>query len=77
MVIVRLMTAIWMIAIISFHRICWLCRKDVKKGLHIQYTENAFSIEQIVNIVNLAGFGNGIGSGRSSGYGRYHVEDIR
>ena len=43
----------------------------------IQYTENAFSIEQIVNIINLAGFGNGIGSGRNSGYGRYHVEGIR
>ena len=43
----------------------------------IQYTENAFSIEQIVNIINLAGFGNGIGSGRSSGYGRYHVEGIK
>lgn len=43
----------------------------------IQYTENAFSIEQIVNIINLAGFGNGIGSGRSSGYGRYHVESIK
>lgn len=28
-------------------------------------------------IINLAGFGNGIGSGRSSGYGRYHVEDIK
>ena len=35
------------------------------------------SLEQIVNIVNLAGFGNGIGSGRSSGYGRYHVDGIK
>lgn len=43
----------------------------------IQYTENAFSIEQIVNIINLAGFGNGIGSGRSSGYGRYHVDGLK
>ena len=47
-----------------------------KADFTIQYTENAFSLEQIVNIVNLAGFGNGIGSGRSSGYGRYHVEGI-
>ena len=47
-----------------------------KAAFTIQYTENAFSLEQIVNIVNLAGFGNGIGSGRSSGYGRYHVEGI-
>lgn len=47
-----------------------------KADFTIQYTENTFSLEQIVNIVNLAGFGNGIGSGRSSGYGRYHVEGI-
>lgn len=48
-----------------------------KATFTIQYTENAFSLEQIVNIINLAGFGNGIGSGRSSGYGRYHVESIK
>lgn len=48
-----------------------------KATFTIQYTENAFSLEQIVNIVNLAGFGNGIGSGRSSGYGRYHIEDVK
>lgn len=39
----------------------------------IQYTDHVYSFEQIVNIINLAGFGLGIGSGRSSGYGRYHV----
>lgn len=39
----------------------------------IQYMDTVYSIEQIVNIINLAGFGLGIGSGRSSGYGRYHV----
>lgn len=39
----------------------------------IQYLDNVYSAEQIVNIVNLAGFGLGIGSGRSSGYGRYTV----
>lgn len=44
--------------------------------IHIAYTENVYSIEQIVNIINMAGFGIGIGSGRSSGYGRYHVSGI-
>lgn len=45
--------------------------------LHISYIEGGtYSLEQIVNIINLAGFGIGIGSGRSSGYGRYHVESI-
>lgn len=43
----------------------------------IQYLENVYSLEQIVNIIDLAGFGLGIGSGRSSGYGRYHVSDIK
>lgn len=42
----------------------------------IQYLETAFSTEQILNIITLAGFGIGIGSGRSSGYGRYHVEKV-
>ena len=43
----------------------------------INYTEHVYSLEQIVNIINLAGFGLGIGSGRTSGYGRYHVVDVR
>ena len=43
----------------------------------VSYMENVYSAEQIINIINLAGFGLGIGSGRSSGYGRYHVESIR
>lgn len=43
----------------------------------ITYTEHVYSLEQIVNIINMAGFGLGIGSGRTSGYGRYHVTDIK
>ena len=42
----------------------------------IQFLETAYSMEQILNIITLAGFGIGIGSGRSSGYGRYHIEKI-
>lgn len=42
----------------------------------IKYTDHVYSIEQIVNIINLAGFGLGIGSGRTSGYGRYHVTGV-
>lgn len=47
-----------------------------KANIIISYMENVYSLEQIVNIINLAGFGLGIGSGRSSGYGRYHVESV-
>lgn len=48
-----------------------------KTSFRIDYTDHVFSLEQIVNIINLAGFGLGIGSGRSSGYGRYHVIDVK
>lgn len=43
----------------------------------ISYMENVYSAEQIINIINLAGFGLGIGSGRTSGFGRYHVENVK
>lgn len=44
----------------------------------VQYVEGGeYSLEQIVQIIGLAGFGGGIGSGRSSGYGRYHIEGVR
>lgn len=42
----------------------------------IQYTENAYSLEQILNIIKYAGFGGGIGSSRNNGYGRYHIADV-
>lgn len=42
----------------------------------IQYTGAVYSLEQIINIINMAGFSIGIGSGRTSGYGRYHVENV-
>lgn len=40
----------------------------------ISYLENVYSAEQIINILNLSGFGLGVGSSRSSGFGRFHVE---
>ena len=48
-----------------------------KASFKIAYTENVFNLNSIVNIINLAGFGLGIGSGRTSGYGRYHVVDVQ
>lgn len=47
-----------------------------KATFTLSYTDNVYSLEQILNIINLAGFGGGIGSGRLSGYGRYHIERI-
>ena len=43
----------------------------------ISYMENVYSAEQIINIINIAGFGLGIGSGRTRGFGRYHVENVK
>ena len=43
----------------------------------VSYMETVFSAEQIINIINMAGFGIGIGSGRTSGFGRYHVQDVK
>lgn len=43
----------------------------------IEYTEHVFSREQIINIINIAGFCQGIGSGRTSGYGRYKVVGLK
>lgn len=45
--------------------------------INIEYTDHVYSLEQIVNIINYAGFGIGIGSGRTSGYGRYKVVGLR
>ena len=42
----------------------------------IKYTENVYSITEIATIINYAGFSLGIGSGRTSGYGRYHISNI-
>ena len=36
----------------------------------VDYMDHVYSRDQILNIINLAGFGLGIGSGRTSGYGR-------
>jgi hypothetical protein len=44
--------------------------------ISVSFIDNVFSEEQLINIINLAGFGIGIGSGRSSGYGRYHVTNV-
>ena len=43
----------------------------------IQFVDTAYTIEQIADIVRMAGFGIGIGSGRrGDGYGRYRVETV-
>lgn len=48
-----------------------------KATFTVQWVDGgAYSLEQIVQIIGLAGFGGGIGSGRSSGYGRYHIASV-
>lgn len=48
-----------------------------KAEVTISFIDTVYSAEQIINIINLAGFGLGIGSGRSSGYGRYRVVGVK
>lgn len=48
-----------------------------KATFTVSFIEKVFSAEQVVNIINYAGFGLGIGSGRKSDYGRYHVESVK
>ncbi len=43
----------------------------------ISYMENVFSLSSILNIINLTGFGIGIQSGTSSGFGRFHVDAVK
>lgn len=43
----------------------------------ISFTENVYSLSEIVTIINYAGFGVGVGSGRTSGYGRYKVVAVK
>lgn len=43
----------------------------------IEYTTNVFGESEILTVINYAGFSIGIGSGRTSGYGRYTVSDIK
>jgi len=42
----------------------------------IDYLDHVYSRDQILNFINLSGFGGGIGSGRTSGYGRYHIVGV-
>ena len=44
--------------------------------IKLSFIDNVYSCEQLINIINLTGFGIGIGSGRTSGYGRYHVDSV-
>lgn len=51
--------------------------KTWRATLRLQYNASVFSPEQIVNLLNLAGFGVGVGEWRpekDGGYGRFHVQ---
>lgn len=48
-----------------------------KATFKFAYLDHVYSLEQLIKFIDLAGFGLGIGSGRSSGYGRYHVVDVK
>lgn len=43
----------------------------------ISFLDGVYSRDKLVEIINMAGFSVGIGSGRTSGYGRYHVAEVK
>lgn len=50
--------------------------KTWKAKLHIRYNPNAMSAEQIINLLNMGGFSNGVGEWRPSkdgSFGTFHV----
>lgn len=44
---------------------------------NISFMEGVYSRDKFIDVINLAGFSIGIGSGRTSGYGRYHVASVQ
>lgn len=52
------------------HFVGWSAR------FQIDYLEGVYTRDKLVDIINLAGFSIGIGSGRTSGYGRYKVTAV-
>lgn len=47
-----------------------------KASFQVDFMDHVYSKDQLVDIINLSGFSMGIGSGRTSGYGRYHVTGV-
>ena len=45
-------------------------------SFNIDFLEGVYSRDKLVEIINMAGFSIGIGSGRTSGYGRYPISNI-
>ena len=43
----------------------------------INYTDDVYSLNEILTVISKAGMGLGIGSGRSSGSGRYKIVDVK
>ena len=61
----------------ALNKVEYIQMKYLQFLFEVMFPQDKFYIQQFINIINLAGFGLGIGSGRTSGYGRYHVEAVR
>lgn len=48
-----------------------------KANIVLSYTDDVFSLNEILTVISKAGLGLGIGSGRTSGYGTYRVLDVK
>lgn len=53
------------------------CFKGWSADIVVSFLDSMYSAEQITGLFQIAGFGNGIGSSRNAGFGRFHVENVR
>jgi len=53
------------------------CFKGWSADIEVSFLDGMYSAEQITGLFQIAGFGNGIGSSRNAGFGRFHVADVK
>lgn len=53
------------------------CFKGWSADIELEYLDGKYSADELVNLMELAGFGSGIGSSRNAGFGRFHVENVK
>lgn len=53
------------------------CFKGWSADIEVSFLDGMYSAEQITGLFQIAGFGNGIGSSRNAGFGRFHVENVK
>lgn len=53
------------------------CFRGWSADIELEYLDGKYSADELVNLMNLAGFGGGIGSSRNAGFGRFYVSGVK